>query len=169
MESLFEINAQVNYKMTVENMRKFGIGPRPATVVVTSILFLFTLLFSAATGILAKGWKVYTIFGAGLLLTFFLPNILTALAFRSAKKRNGGVLPSYNIIVDDKITMQSGSQKVKYEFCDMTHIVHLKYSYKLRFTDRRSLLIDTNCFTKGTFSEFKQFLRTKRPDLNIPE
>ena len=73
MESLFEINAQVNYKMTVENMRKFGIGPRPATVVVTSILFLFTLLFSAATGILAKGWKVYTIFGAGLLLTFFLP------------------------------------------------------------------------------------------------
>ena len=24
-------------------------------------------------------------------------------------------------------------------------------------------------FTKGTFSEFKQFLRTKRPDLKIPE
>ena len=31
------------------------------------------------------------------------------------------------------------------------------------------LFIAVDGFTKGTFSEFKQFLREKRPDLKIPE
>ena len=31
------------------------------------------------------------------------------------------------------------------------------------------LFVAIDGFTKGTFSEFKQFLRTKRPDLKIPE
>ena len=31
------------------------------------------------------------------------------------------------------------------------------------------LFVAVDGFTKGTFAEFKQFLRTKRPDLKIPE
>jgi hypothetical protein len=31
------------------------------------------------------------------------------------------------------------------------------------------MAIDPNCFTKGTYEEFKQFLREKCPDLKISD
>ena len=78
-------------------------------------------------------------------------------------------MPKYTITIAEKMIVKSGEQEIAYEFQDLTEVVHLKYSYKLRFTGRRTALIDIDCFTKGTFSEFKQFLREKRPDLKIPE
>lgn len=169
METIFELNGEANYKMAVENARKYGVGPRIPTVIATGILFLFIILYSAVSGILEKCWIFYTVVIAILVITFFLPNILVSLGWRSLKKKNGGVLPGYTITIGESIIVKSGEQEIVYEFQDLTEVVHLKYSYKLRFTDRRTTLIDVNCFTKGTFSEFKQFLRTKRPDLKIPE
>ena len=169
MDSLFELSGGPNYKMAVENARKYGVGPRIPTVIATSIGFLFIILYSAASGILEKCWIFYTVVIAILVITFFLPNILVSLGWRKLRKQNGGALPQYTITIADQIIVKSGELEVVYEFQDLTEVVHLKYSYKLRFTGRGTMLLDIDRFTKGTFSEFKQFLRTKRPDLKIPE
>ena len=51
----------------------------------------------------------------------------------------------------------------------IVRVVRLKHSYVLMNSRRTGIMLDTSSFTKGTFEEFKQFIRTKRPDLKIPE
>jgi hypothetical protein len=55
------------------------------------------------------------------------------------------------------------------EYRKIVRVVRLKHSYLLMTSRRTGVLLDPNGFTKGTFEEFKQFLRQKRPDLTIPE
>ena len=169
MESQFEIRSTPNYKMIEENARKYGIGPRIPTVIVVSVCFVALAIFNSFMGIWEKMWRMMAIVAGVEVIVFFLPNILTFLGLRALRKKNGGELPEAVVTVSDQIVYQSGSEKTVYDFADLTNAVRLKYCYKLRFTERRSLLIDPNSFTKGTFEEFKQFLREKRPDLVIPE
>ena len=105
-------------------------------------------------------------------LTFHFPtkeHILAELICWSGRKSNGGKLPQVVITVADTITYQSGPVNMCFEYKELTGTVRLKHSYKLRFTDRRGILLCPVGFVKGTFEEFKQFLREKRPDLVIPE
>ena len=44
-----------------------------------------------------------------------------------------------------------------------------RYSYELIKSKNERIVVEPGSFTKGTFAEFKQFLRQKRPDLLIPE
>lgn len=169
MESQFEIRSTPNYKMIVENARKYGIGPRIPTVIVVSVCFVALAIFNSFMGIWEKMWRMMAIVAGVEVIVFFLPNILTFLGLRALRKKNGGELPEAVVTVSNQIVYQSGLEKTVYDFADLTNAVRLKYCYKLRFTERRSLLIDPSSFTKGTFEEFKQFLREKRPDLVIPE
>ena len=169
MESPFEIRYTPNYKMIEENARKYGIGPRIPTVIVVSVCFVLLGIFNSFMGIWEKMWRLMAIFTGVEVILFFLPNIFTILALRALRKKNGGELPEAVVTISDQIVCQSGSEKTVYDFADLTNAVRLKYCYKLRFTERRSLLIDPCAFTKGTFEEFKQFLREKRPGLVIPE
>lgn len=100
---------------------------------------------------------------------FFLPHILIWLRQVTVKKLNGGRYPEAVITFAESITYQEGPWKECFEYAALTGAVRLRNSYKLRFQNRKSLLLNPNCFTKGTFPEFKQFLREKRPDLNIPD
>lgn len=57
-----------------------------------------------------------------------------------------------------------------YDYDQIEKIYSLKSSYTLIFAKNSgTLILSREGFTKGTFSEFKQFLRYKRPDLKIPE
>ena len=103
------------------------------------------------------------------IAVFFLPNMLTWARGKTIKKQNGGKLLELVITVADTIECREGPWNMHFEYADLTGVLHLKHSYKLRFAGRKSLLLDPDGFTKGTFSEFKQFLQEKRPDLNIPE
>lgn len=62
---------------------------------------------------------------------------------------------------------ENGSQN--WEYFHLTQVCSLKYSYCLHFTDQSAIMLGRETFTKGTFDEFKQFLRKKRPDLKIPD
>ena len=55
------------------------------------------------------------------------------------------------------------------EYRKIRRVVHLRHSYVLMIGRRNGVILDPNTFTKGTFAEFKQFFREKRPDLTIPE
>ena len=57
-----------------------------------------------------------------------------------------------------------------FDYSTIKKIYSLKNCYVLMLAnDSGFLALSREGFTQGTFSEFKQFLREKRPDLKIPE
>ena len=55
------------------------------------------------------------------------------------------------------------------EYRKILRVLRLKHSYMLMMGKRNGVMLDPNGFTKGTFEEFKQFLRDTYPNLQIPE
>ena len=145
--------------MIVENARKYGIGPRIPTVIAVAVVLALGAMVFSWVGIWWKIRKLFVITAMIEGIIFFLPHIVTTIGILVAKKRNGGKLPESVITVSDRIIYKTDIGECVYELCDLTETVRMKYSYKCRFTNRRSLLVDTNGFTKGTFEEFKEFLR----------
>ena len=111
-----------------------------------------------------------SVYGLVLLLLFFMPWYISWNALRSSKRSNDGVIPETRIAVnEDRIDVDEGCVHFTLEYRKFCRVVHLKHSYVLMIGRRSGLMIDPDGFTRGTFTEFKQFLREKRPDLNIPE
>lgn len=170
MEPRFEIRYTTNQKILREFYRKIGIGPRYPTVIAVLIGFAGLIFYSASQGILAEVADTFTLCGLVFLLLFFLPWYISWNALRSSKRNNDGVIPETRITVkDDRIDVDEGWVHFTLEYRKFRRVVHLKHSYVLMIGRRSGLMIDPDGFTKGTFAEFKQFLREKRPDLNIPE
>lgn len=170
MEPQFEIRYTTNQKILREFYRKIGIGPRYPTVIAVLVGFAGLIFYSASQGILAEVADTFTLCGLVFLLLFFLPWYISWNALRTSKRNNDGVIPETRITVkDDRIDVDEGWVHFTLEYRKFRRVVHLKHSYVLMMGRRSGLMIDPDGFTKGTFAEFKQFLREKRPDLNIPE
>ena len=69
----------------------------------------------------------------------------------------------------DTMELQQGKILTVLGYSEITAVVSLKYTYELKMGKGKAIFIDPRCFTKGTFEEFKQFLREKCPGLRIPE
>lgn len=170
MEPRFEIRYTTNQEILREFYRKIGIGPRYPTVIAVLIGFAGLIFYSASQGILAEVADTFTLCGLVFLLLFFLPWYISWNALRTSKRNNDGVIPETRITVnEDRIDVDEGWVHFTLEYRKFRRVVHLKHSYVLMIGRRSGLMIDPDGFTKGTFAEFKQFLREKRPDLNIPE
>lgn len=170
MEPQFEIRYTTNQKILREFYRKIGTGPRYPTVIAVLVGFAGLIFYSASQGILAEVADTFTLCGLVFLLLFFLPWYISWNALRTSKRNNDGVIPETRITVeDDRIDVDEGWVHFTLEYRKFRRVVHLKHSYVLMIGRRSGLMIDPDGFTKGTFAEFKQFLREKRPDLNIPE
>ena len=170
MEPRFEIRYTTNQKILREFYRKIGTGPRYPTVIAELAFFAGLIFYSASRGILAEVADTFTLCGLVFLLLFFLPWYISWNALRSSKRSNDGVIPETRIAVkEDRIDVDEGFVHFTLEYRKFCRVVHLKHSYVLMMGRRNGLMIDPDGFTKGTFAEFKQFLREKRPDLNIPE
>lgn len=170
MESRFEIRYTTNQKILREFYRKIGTGPRYPIVIAELAFFAGLIFYSASQGILAEVADTFTLCGLVFLLLFFLPWYISWNALRTSKRNNDGVIPETRITVkDDRIDVDEGWVHFTLEYRKFRRVVHLKHSYVLMIGRRSGLMIDPDGFTKGTFAEFKQFLREKRPDLNIPE
>ncbi len=169
MEQQFELHSTPNYRIIVENARKYGVGPRIPTVIITFLIMIFLVIYAEQMGFLGKIWHIIAIVAGIDLILFFLPHAFTLYGFSVLKKQNNGTLPEAIITVSDKIICRSGTEEIVYEWADLVGAVRLRYSYKLQFTKRRALLLDPGAFTKGNFEEFKRFIQEKRPDLLIPQ
>ncbi|MBQ9761705.1 MAG: hypothetical protein IJV82_01350 [Oscillospiraceae bacterium] len=55
------------------------------------------------------------------------------------------------------------------EYRKVIAVRRLRFSYALMTGKKTAVLIQENSFTKGTFEEFKAFLREKYPDMYVPE
>ena len=69
----------------------------------------------------------------------------------------------------DIIRIEDHSAVMHMDYGQIRQAIALKHGLFLRYQENAYLAIDPNCFTKGTFEEFKQFLREKCPDLTIPD
>ena len=134
--------------------------------------------------------SIYTVLGTVCLYnhirgngSFFSPLILYAYAvyllvmpyYRTSKglKKQaefyGGELPENTARFGEIIQIGNAMESKSWEYAHLVGVYSWKYSYGLRFADDMVLVMDRSNFTKGTFEEFKEFLRQKRPDLEIPD
>ena len=169
MEPQFEIRYKISTDALREFHRKFGSGPRYPTVILMAVVFLVLTLYSAYAGILADVLPALAGYGVFSLVIFFLPWYIAWNVQRSSRRNNDGVMPETRITVGETIEMDEGMIRISLEYRKLHRVVHLKHSYVLMLSRRSGIMIDPNGFTKGTFAEFRQFLREKRPDLEIPE
>lgn len=81
----------------------------------------------------------------------------------------GGETSPARVCFGDIIRIEDHSAVMHMDYGQIRQVISLKYGLFLRYQENAYMAIDPDCFTRGTFPEFKQFLREKRPDLNIPD
>ena len=169
MECQFENCYYSNHRMLAEFFRKYTVGPRPVTTLITVAVFLFFVIRSFLWGILWEMLPTLLFIAVIFSLLQFLPNLYAWSSRRQGKKQNDGILPETHITFGDTIEMYEGMIHITVEYRKILRVVRLKHSYVLMIGKRNGVMLDPNGFTKGTFSEFKQFLREKCPEIKIPE
>lgn len=102
-------------------------------------------------------------------LLAMLPYISICREYNKRKKFYQGQIPPVIVRFGQQIYLQTVDSTAVREFAQIAKVHSLRYSYCLEFTDERMLILQRNGFTQGTFQDFKQFMRTVRPDLSIPE
>ena len=168
MECYFENRYVGNQKMLVEFARKHATGPRPWTWILFAPLSVF-LILALISELDGETKQMVAYFFAVLILLQLLPYYYAWTVIRQDKKKNNGKIGESVIRFGEKITVSESKMELTLDYETIVRVVHLKHSYVLMNSRRTGVMLDVNSFTKGTFEEFKQFLRTKRPDLKIPE
>lgn len=168
MESLFECEFTVSVKMAANRIRRLY----PARCIVFPIIgisiFLLMTHFALKYGFTGI-WLLYFLFGVFyLIFALLMPEINGLIAVRRFNKDTSG-MGGYKVSFGDSIEINQGNIRVYWAYSEISQVRHLKYSYELMKNKRMGIMLDPDGFTKGTFKEFKQFLRGKRPDLKIPE
>lgn len=169
MEPLFESRFYCNHRMMAEFYRKIGIGPRYPVVALGAAVACGLALYSAYYGVLAQTARTLLYLMIFEVAVFFVPHWVTWGSLRNAKKINDGIMPETVVTAGDVLELDEGMTHITVEYHKIRRVVHLRHSYVLMIGRRNGVILDPNAFTKGTFAEFKQFLREKRPDLTIPE
>lgn len=169
METLFENRFYARYTMMREYFRKYGTGPRLPVIIVTALVWVVIAAFCAMIDIMEEMKGPLFLVAVLDITLFFLPYLTAWVSLRNGKKLNNGVLPETIVTFGEKIELHEGMIHITVEYEKIVRVVRLKHSYMLMLGKRNGLILDPNGFTKGSFEEFKQFIRRKRPDLAVPE
>ena len=169
MEQQFELRYYANKKMLAEFARKYSVGPRWPVVIGFAVIYAYLLIFCVLGQQLWEMLAFVIAIGIVMFLIAFMPQWYTWLTLRNVKKQNDGVQPETIVTFGDIIEMHEGMVHLTIEYRKIKKVIRLKYSYMLMLGKRNGVMLAPDSFTKGTFEEFKQFLREKRPDLVIPE
>ena len=156
--------------MLAEFARKYSIGPRWPLIVGTGILYAFVAIPAVIEPArFARMIPMLAIMGPLLLFFAFMPHWYTWLTMRATKKQNDDQQPETVITFGETIELREGMVHLTIEYRKIVRVLRLKHSYMLMMGKHNGVMLDPNGFTKGTFEEFKQFLRAKYPNLTIPE
>ncbi|MBR3972354.1 MAG: YcxB family protein [Oscillospiraceae bacterium] len=131
---------------------------------------IYGVVVSLINGFVATNVFVPIIISSLLLyLCWRMPNSTIRGIVKELARHNGGKLPETTTVFGDKIVTTTMEQSVEYSYDRIQSVRSLNHSYLLVVGKRESLPIKRDGFTQGDFESFKAFLRTKRPDLKIPE
>ena len=169
MEPMFENRYYSSHRMLTEFFRKYTIGPRPPVVILCCGIFLYFAIRSYFWGILVEMLPTLVFMAVMFSALYFLPDFYAWSSHRQGRKQNDGCMPETVITFGETIEVREGMVHITVEYRKIVRVLHLKHSYVLMIGKRNGVLLDPDGFVKGTFPEFKQFLREKCPDLKIPE
>ena len=173
MEPKFELRYYSDRKALTEFYRKIAIPFwLPMTIIigvcvlyVAGVTALCCLLDPTELSEMLLPLFAMMVFGA---VVFFLPEWTVWNVMRQVKEQSGGVEPEMVVTVGDTIEASAGITCSTIEFHRIIKVRRLKHSYVLMITRRSGILLRPDCFTKGSFEEFKQYLRQQCPNLFIP-
>ena len=168
MEPYFEICFTPTYSMVKENNAKTSFLRIPV-LILTAATALYNTVFAMVNGVLDRVVLHIMVLWVLFIVFLFLPHLTTCLAMRNVKKLNDGVMPEGVLSFGDTIHYHEGVADLTLQYRQVVRAKHLKHSYKLWFGKRTAIIFDPNGFTKGTFEEFKQFMREKCPNVTFPE
>ncbi len=169
MEPLFEVKYFCNRKMLTEFARKYAVGPRWPILISSWVLYLFSLTVLIWAGGIGEIGYFLLFLGVFLFLLGFMPQWYSWQTMKNTKKQNDSVIPETVITFGDSIELHEGMVNITVEYRKIVRTVRLKHSYLLMIGKRNGVMLDPDGFTKGSFEDFKQFLREKRPDLKVVE
>ena len=170
MEPVFENRYYTTHKMLAEFARKYSIGPRVPMMVIFWVMYGFVAIPAlVASETFSEISPTLVVMGVVMLTVSFMPQWYTWMTMRGIKKQNDGQQPETVITFGETIELHEGMVHLTIEYRKIVRVLRLKHSYMLMMGKRNGVMLDPNGFTQGTFAEFKQFLRTKCPDLTISE
>ena len=131
-------------------------------------IFATTLLITGIMGILPRVAEDILFYGlCAIVAAWFTPHLIVGLAMRTVKKENNGQIPEALVTVEeDCIRVREDMTEILVEYSRIKKGKQLRRSYAIT-AGTTTILLDSKGFSKGTLEEFKSFLQTKRPDLNI--
>lgn len=165
----FQFENICRYRLETAVEYQYRIGAR--RVLLWGAFSVVIMLFYAYRAIWVDSvWWVGTVVFLGLSVHYF------SWPYRFLKKNqkrvmefyDGEIPPTY-IRFGDKILVEDKDSTFTLEYHKIDKVISLKHGYYLRYAKKSMIAVSPDGFAKGTFEEFKQFLRQKRPDLKIPE
>lgn len=129
------------------------------------------LLLATALVLESSPWMAFVFAGfLGIVIrTFRTPRAVADQDFEKRLTYYGGRMPDTFIRFGEKIEIVSQEFTEVLDFRQVDSVLSLESGYFITTRLRGTIILSRNGFTQGTFAEFKQFLRNKRPDLEIPE
>jgi hypothetical protein len=166
MEYQFENVQRYNRKMYLEFNYKI-LCWRALLWGVVSLILMLSYVYRA---LIEPYWWVGVVVFAGLTIHYFTwPYRLERKRFQRAQSYYDGEMPSSYIRFGDQIHVEEIDSTFTLEYRKIEKVIVLKHGLFLRYAEKAHMAIDPNCFTKGTYEEFKQFLREKCPHLKISD
>ena len=170
METRFENRYICDKKLLREFARKYSVGPRPISAVITVVLMVLTLPVFVMSIRYGEDVSMLVVAYMTITLVQFLPRLYAWSMIRNTKKQNDGVLPETRVVFsEENIQMFEGMVHLTIEYRKIQKAVRLKNGYALFNGKRTAVLLKPEGFTEGTFEEFKVFLREKCPGIKIAE
>ena len=168
MEPNFTCEFIPSARILAGRIRKYD-RPRCVLMMGLGVALLGFMIFNIVASGVFLFWLGYFLFSLGFLaFCIFFPEVngwLTARKFKKSKKSDG----IYRIAFGESIEVSHNGKEASFDYDDILIVHHLKHSYELSILGKRSLIVEPNSFTKGTFEDFKKFLQAKCPSLTIPE
>ncbi len=169
MKYRFECDFTPTVRKSANRIRKLSPGRTILMLILGIGFFGYIMPAAVATTILygfQPQWLFYALFSiAYLVYGVFMPEVSGYIWVRRFRKDCN----SYHISFGENIEIRQGNIRVCWEYTEINQVIRLKYHYELLKDKRMGIMLDPDSLTGGTFEEFKQFLREKRPDLIIPD
>lgn len=171
MEANFICEFPLTEKLLANRFRKYN-STRCVMVMVIGIVAFAVIVCCGIEDIASNGfslyWRVMTPCACAILLYgIFWPNIAAKAQLRRYRRETGS--DQYRVSFGETIEIQEGPIRITWDYADITCVARWQYTFELQKSRALAIMLKPDGFTKGSFGEWKAFLREKRPDLTIPE
>ena len=170
MEVLFENQNTITRMQLVELYKNQYKAANTKFVIFSSVLFLGYLLFCCFLRVFDFSILMVIVALIAVVLRVMKRPVKNAnTSFEKLLAYYDDVMPVNRVQFGDKIIVEAPDRTSTIEYRKIDKILSLKHGYVIFDKRTNFFILSRDGFTKGTFEEFKQFLREKCPHVTIPE